>query len=460
MFRSLSKNFNKAKSSACGCLINCHLPSLHVVSKRNLNISRIPQETLKKWRFGFTMVAGAYIGGLLVSFGLFYLLYYDAKERQYIPLLLSVRDQINAVKAINKDDVLCSPRYAVKHYRRLLIDIAASKDPESLTEELRGESHYSVPIISTAVLFNESENFSNFYIDMVLRYAKALLAKGQLDASVHILEKVTSDDDLFFNLGDAQKLSQCCRLLSKVTDDPKRKIELDKRSISMLQATFPFLKLDQNYLIKEDSGITDELLLSLNQLSLDYARASKVDKRNKDAHITNALSIYLGSLRKLTMIQNELSPNTQAAFPFFNCEEENIKTSIAELKSHISEVLWAKGYRKNAISWAEEVIQDIYYDHSSSVKVSAILENTLKNLIVMFDRTHNIRSQQRCTNLLDGLAKFDKKDTTWYDGTMNRISKIMHYKGPLGLIEKPLAEMLGNVRPVKEIEEFEEEDVE
>ena len=36
----------------------------------------------------------------------------------------------------------------------------------------------------------------------------------------------------------------------------------------------------------------------------------------------------------------------------------------------------------------------------------------------------------------------------------------MHYKGPLGLIEKPLAEMLGNVRPVKEIEEFEEEDVE
>lgn len=460
MFRTLSKNFNKAKPSACGGIVKYYLPKSHVVSKRNLNISKIPQETLRKWRFGLTMVAGAYIGGLLVSFGLLYLVYYDAKERQYIPLLLSILDQINAVKAINKDDVLGSPRYAVKHYRRLLIDMAASKDPDVLSEQRPEENRYLVPIIRTAVLFNESDNFSNFYIDILLRYAKALLAKGQLDASVYILERVTGDDDLFFNLGDAQKLSQCCRLLSKVTDDPKRKIELDKRSVSMLLVTFPFLKFDHKYVIKEDSGITDELLLSLNQLSSDYARASKVEKRNRDAYLSDALNIYLGNLRKLTMIQNDLSPKTQASHPYFNCDEENIKRSIAELKSHISEVLWAKGYKKNAISWAEEVIQDIYYDHSSSVKVSAILESTLKNLILMFDRMHNIRSQQRCNNLLDGLANFEKKESTWYESTMNRISKIMHYKGPLGLIEKPLAEMLGNVSPVKEIEEFEEEDVE
>ena len=86
---------------------------------------------------------------LIVSFGLCYLLYSDANQRQNIPFELSLDDHINAVMAINKDDVCESPRHATKHYRRLLIDLAKQELATTTIDESKFDNRYDVPILST-----------------------------------------------------------------------------------------------------------------------------------------------------------------------------------------------------------------------------------------------------------------------------------------------------------------------
>ena len=57
---------------------------------------------LGPFKFTLQILTGVYCGLLIVSFGLCYLLYSDANQRQNIPFELSLDDHINAVMAINK----------------------------------------------------------------------------------------------------------------------------------------------------------------------------------------------------------------------------------------------------------------------------------------------------------------------------------------------------------------------
>ena len=158
-----------------------------LIQYRSIKLSASQLSAVKGWGFVINIIAGAYIGGLLVCFGLLYLLYLDANDRQHIPFELSFKNQMTTVKAINKDDVLKSPRYAVKHYRRLLIELARAEDPNLEFDEYSEQNRFMVPIINSSVLvYEKSNDFANFYIDIVLRYAKALLAKGELDTSIYV----------------------------------------------------------------------------------------------------------------------------------------------------------------------------------------------------------------------------------------------------------------------------------
>lgn len=125
---------------------------------------------LGPFKFTLQILTGVYCGLLIVSFGLCYLLYSDANQRQNIPFELSLDDHINAVMAINKDDVCESPRHATKHYRRLLIDLAKQELGDTTTiDESKFDNRYDVPILSTDFLIhNKSIKFINFYIDMIL----------------------------------------------------------------------------------------------------------------------------------------------------------------------------------------------------------------------------------------------------------------------------------------------------
>lgn len=435
----------------------------NLAQKRTFKLSAPAFNAVKGWGTVVNIAAGAYIGGLLICLGLLAFMYNDANDRQNIPFELSFNNQITAVKAINKDDVLKSPRYANKHYRRLLIELARESDPGLDFDESLDENKYNVPLIdSKTLMYKKSTKFSNFYIDIVLRYAKTLLAKGQLETSVNILKKIIDDDELFYNLGDAERLSQCCRLISKVSNNNDQKLFYLERSIDMLSSTFSFVHLDKNYLLEDQSTITDELFTCLNELAFGMAKTStskSISKKEREEFLSRALNIYLANLKTLTKIKHFAS-SAQVRYPLFNCDSDNITMSINEIKAHIAEILWAKGFKQNAISWSEEVVEDIYFTHSTSARASPILISVLNNLITMYGSIKDIRSKKRCEALRLELNVFESEEPSWYDSVIERFSNIIYQKGPLGIIEKALSERFGSPKRVPLIEEYEEEDLE
>lgn len=449
--------FSVLRSRGARLPLRFKVPSHH----RHISLSPNVLGAVKSYGFVVNILAGAYIGGLLVCGGSLYLLYNDAKSRQAIPFEISFHDQFTAAQAINKDDVLKSPRYAVKHYRQLLLDLA--KQHDSTIEEPTDK--YDVPLIPSSVLMQKSPSFANFYIDIVLRYARALLAKGQLDTSIGLLQKIIHDDDIFYHVGDAERLSQCCRLLSKVSSD---KLGYLQRSIHMLTSVFPSLRISDDYLLQSDSKITDEALKCLNDLAFNLARQGGHSEKKLFFHksgdkpdpLSLSLNIYLANLKALTKIKDSTDNGdpVQAHYPLFNCDETNVIMLMAEIKAHISEIMWAKGFKKNAVAWSEDVVEEIYFAHGNSRRASPILINVLSNLGKMYENLNDLTSKRRCDQLKKQLDVFELDDQEWYDTFIARLSKIIYDKGPLGVIEKPLTERFGKVMRVREIEEVEEED--
>lgn len=410
------------------------------------------------------IVAGAYIGGLVVCLGSLYLVYQDADARQSIPFLLSFHDQVTAVKAISKDDVLKSPRYAVKHYRRLLIDLAKQENPdlEFCETNADGLRNYAVPLLSADTLVHRrSHAFANFYIDVVLRYAKSLLAKGQLEVSLGVLREIIDNDDIFYSLGDPERMSQCCRLLSRVSPSYPDRIKYLQRSIDMLAGTYLNIHIDSDYLLQGGTKVTDELILSLDGLAGAYASLSK-QKGHGKKDLSRALNIYLANLKTVSEVRETIETErlSQASFPLFNCDAENLNMTIAEIKAHVSEVLWAMGYKKNAVAWSEEVVDDIYFDHSSYSRALPILISVLNNLITMYGRLRDTKGRVRCEQLLRDLRVFEGEPVSWYDSVVHRFTQIIYYRGPLGVIEKALKERFGAPQRVPDIEEHEDENEE
>lgn len=460
----------KGYSRTLGRGYRCRAP----VARRHIQLSPSQLASVKGWSTILNIAAGAYIGGALVCVGSLYFMYSDANLRQHIPWELSIEDQTNAVKAINKDDVLDSPRYAVKHYRRLLIDLAKHEDPTlQWDEETEG---FNVPVLLLEVLSTKkSDAFANFYIDILLRYCKALLAKGQLDSSVATLKKVIDDDGIFYNVGDTERLSQCCRLLSRVTQSKEDQIKYLKRLVLMMCRVFPSIHISPEYTLQEDSRLTDELLNCMNALALTYAQQSKDEPKpstswfrwgkkhsKRDDLLNESLRIYLGNLQVLASMKNALNidPYLQARNPLFNCSAENIDILIAEVKAHISEVMWGLGYKQNAVNWAEEVVEQTYAYQGNQTKAAYILQSLLQDLITMYDRLGDQKGEKRSQKLLEEVEIFDRNEDSWYDSVIKRFSKIIYHKGPLGIIEKSLSERFGSPQRVLEIEEIEEEDVE
>ncbi|CUM63085.1 uncharacterized protein PRCAT00000650001 [Priceomyces carsonii] len=438
-------------------------PKRPVFQLRSLQLSAPQIRAVKGWGTIINIFAGAYIGGLMVSLGLLYFLYHDADERQSIPFELSFKDQITAVKAINKDDVLKSPTFALKHYRRLLIDLAKEEDPKLVFDENDPSNEYKFPIILSSVLvYEKSDAFANFYIDIVLRYAKALLAKGQLDSSIKTLQRIIDDDILFFKLGDSERLSQCCRLLSKVSPDYQQKVYYLERAINMHSLSFPSLRVDKNFLLQDGSQITDEFMSCLNALAFIFAKMSTIKGNNKDKDLTHAMNIYLANLKTLTRIRDDIKSGaaSQVNFPLFNCDPTNLIMLDADMKAHISEIMWAKGYRKSAISWAEDVVDEIYFYASNTARAGPILDDALLNLILMYGRLKDVRSKKRCQDLKNNLQIYETDPPSWYDSIVDRFSRIIYSRGPLGIIEKPLLERFGRPTPLPQIQDFDLEDVE
>lgn len=409
-----------------------------LVWKRNFSLGGGKLAIPKQYTLLINILSGAYVGTLIVCVSSLYFMYHDANLRQNIPFELSIQNQIIAVKGINKDDVLDSPRYAVKHYRRLLIELG--KEVADLPE-VEG---FFVPIISSDILATKSDTFANFYIDIVARYAKALLAKGQLEASTYVLEKIVFDDYYFYQLGDPEKLSECCRLLSKVNE--KSRIDILKRSLNMLQQNFNVIFANpSSYLILDQSQLTDEVYRCLDELAYNFV---------KKGDLNLGLNIYLSNLKLLKKIETK----SQAQYPLFN--KKSCEILINQIKSHVSEIMWVKNYKTNAISWSEEIVDSIFLDHNHDPKKTELLQNVLGNLIKMYTKQKDIVSRDRCILLKGQLKNFVMEDKSWYDGLIGKFSRIIYHEGPVGIILKPLRERFGRPEGFMEIEQIEEEDVE
>lgn len=437
-------------------------PPLRRIQPRQLSSSTLG--SLRSGGLIANIIGGAYLGGLVVCFGSLYLLYQDADKRQHIPFLVGLENTVTAVKGIGKDDVLQLPRHAVKHYRRLLVKFGEEIDPDfKFEEEVNGVRNYLVPLVSSeALLQKKGADFTNFYIDIVLRYSRALLAKEKHLESISMLKQVIDNDEIFYRLGDAERMSQCCRLLSDISPSQEEKELYLKRAIDMLAQTFLKVHL-VNYLLQDDLRVSDELIRSLNSLAFVYATESKSKgKKEKEKLLSQALNIYLANLKSVTMIANTISSGelTQASYPLFNCDEDNLKMLSAEMKSHISEILWARNYKKSAVAWGEEVVDEIYFDHRNIARAAPVLNTVLENLIVMYGKLKDKKAQERCVALQLELRGFDRDPPSWYDSVVNRFSKIIYYRGPLGVLEKAIKERFGPPVRVPELEEHEDEDKE
>lgn len=421
---------------------------------------------LGPFKFTLQILTGVYCGLLIVSFGLCYLLYSDANQRQNIPFELSLDDHINAVMAINKDDVCESPRHATKHYRRLLIDLAKQELGDTTTiDESKFDNRYDVPILSTDFLIhNKSIKFINFYIDMILRYSKCLLSKGELDIAIKMLTRIVVDDDfIFFKLGDAEKLSSSSRVLAKITPDITKKISILQRSIDMLIETNKSMQIDNDYILLENSKISDELINCLNDLASNLAKLSQSQSQGQQELLNQSLQIYLSELRSLQTIRLKIESNqaNQATYPLFNVDRANLIGMINTIKAHISEIMWVKGHKDKAINFLEQILQELYYDRYSDPKFGPILLNVLNNLEIMYHNLHKPEDVKRCQNLKHDISIYEIRnrfDIPWYDRVMKRISKTIYLRTPIGLVEKGLRDRFEPRARVKELDEFEDED--
>ncbi|OBA21632.1 hypothetical protein METBIDRAFT_41305 [Metschnikowia bicuspidata var. bicuspidata NRRL YB-4993] len=433
---------------------------------RQLTLSPGAAGALRGYGTIVNIFAGVYFGGLVACASSLYFLYKDADSRQEIPFLLSLEDQILTVKAIGKDDVLKSPRHAVKHYRRLLLNMAKAETPGLQFDETLpdGTINYAVPLLPADVLVQPKHaELSNFYIDMVLRYSKALLAKNQPDTSVAILKAVIDNDDIFYRIGDAERMGQCCRVLSAVCPSAEDKVAYLQRSIHMLQQRFGSILLDLQYLLQDRTTISNELVLSLNALAFAYAlQAQAAPRRQRPVFLTRSLNIYLANLKAVSAVREKLARGeiTQAAVPLFDCQPANVEATEAEIKAHVAEILWAKGYQKQAVAWAEELVQATFYDKGNNARVSKVVSDTLDDLIVMYGKLKNPAAQERCRQAKSEVAVLEYDENSWYTSVIQKFTKVIYYKGPLGIIEKGLKERFGPEQPLPELEEFEEEDQE
>ncbi|KAI5960329.1 uncharacterized protein KGF55_004621 [Candida pseudojiufengensis] len=430
--------------------------------KRNIKISPNALSGLKSYGSAINALAAIYAGGLIVTLGSLYFLYKDANDRQNIPFELPFKDQVEAVRGINKDDVLEKPRYAVKHYRKLLFNLAKQVDSTIKEEDF---DKYEIPIIdSETLVYRKSNKFSNFYIDMILRYSKALLAKGELDASINILEKVINDDLIYYKLGDAERLSECTRLLARVYQNYSDKVNALKRSIDMLNKTYSSIQLNDDLTLKTNSKISDELINCLNDLAFQHAKQSRIS--DKDL-LKQSLTIYLSNLKVLSDLQASIlaRPSNQMHFPLFNASAENLEFQISSIKAHIAEILWAQHHEKESLQWNEELLKKLYYDNASSSNINQVLSKVLDNLVNSYTILKRSEDVERCQKLQKDVKKFvatGKVDSNasneWYDNVVRTWSKIIYDQGPLGIILKPLQERYGKVKPSRELEDIEKED--
>ncbi|RCK56515.1 hypothetical protein Cantr_05325 [Candida viswanathii] len=434
---------------------------------RGFKVTYLKTSNLGTTKFIIQALTGIYCGMVVVTLALFYILYKDANDRQFIPFRdTSFDDKVNSVLAINKDEVCESPRHAVKHYRRLLIDLAKQEYPDLKEEEFG--NRYNVPLLSTDFLIqNKTPKFINFYVDMILRYCKCLLSKGEADISIKLLSQVVNDDFLFNKVGDAEKLSASSRILAKITNDPERAIPILTRTIDMLTTNNRSLRVDDNYVLEERSKVSDELVNCLNDLASNLAKLSKspkTSKKQKNELLNKSLQIYMSELGSLQEMRTsiELGKTNQATYPLFNCDRANLVTMINTIKAHISEVMWAKGYKENAIDWSEQILNDLYLDRFSDARVGTILLHVLSNLELMYTNVKQPEDVERVKQLKHDVRIYDVRNKfdnlSWYDKTLKRMSKVIYAKTPLGLVERSLKGRFDPNQKIQELEEFEDED--
>lgn len=407
--------------------------------------------TAQRYGLAINIVAGAYFGGAIVIGGSLLWLYLDASSRQNIPWLLPQQVQIELVRAINKDDVLMEPRFALKHYRLVLEQLHKlyHKDEDTCPSSL-----VVPPILSTPVILSLDPGMANFYVDILLRYARSLLARGLVDEGSSILHRVITDNDLFHALGDAERIAQSCRVISRLVPASDRVLYM-QRSIRMLESTFAGISVTPDFTLAPDSRILEELMLSLTDLASAKTalaqQASSTAEREK--LLLELFNIFLSSLQPLVRIRQG-----QETHRLFDCSRNNVVVWENSVRAHIAEVLWARGYRRQAVAWSEEVLADVYYDHANEPRLGSILEGVLQNLSAMYGTLKRPAAQNRCQRLLQEMTRFDAApETSWLENTLVRFSKIMYHEGPFGIIIRPLLNRFSLPQKLPDLYEYDTE---
>ena len=226
----------------------------------------------------------------------------------------------------------------------------------------------------------------------------------------------------FFKLGDAEKLSSSSQYWLKLLLI-LLKIFILQRSIDMLIETNKSMQIDNDYILLENSKISDELINCLNDLASNLAKLSQSQSQGQQKLLNQSLQIYLSELRSLQTIRLKIESNqaNQATYPLFNVDRANLIGMINTIKAHISEIMWVKGHKDKAINFLEQILQELYYDRYSDPKFGPILLNVLNNLEIMYHNLHKPEDVKRCQNLKHDVSIYEIRnrfDIPWYDRVM------------------------------------------
>ena len=103
----------------------------------------------------------------------------------------------------------------------------------------------------------------------------------------------------------------------------------------MLIETNKSMQIDNDYILLENSKISDELINCLNDLASNLAKLSQSQSQGQQELLNQSLQIYLSELRSLQTIRLKIESNqaNQATYPLFNVDRANLIGMINTIKS-------------------------------------------------------------------------------------------------------------------------------
>ncbi|CDK24553.1 unnamed protein product [Kuraishia capsulata CBS 1993] len=349
---------------------------------------------------------------------------------QQLPSGFGIWTKYKFREGLVKEEVNKKERLAHAEYLRTLKNIAAENHMADYDEDAKDFELLSYSKLDTWVN-NGNLEYVSAYADLLFRYA---LTDENLVNIEKILQKAFEISDHYesllgksANIGSYMLKNNALRTLAQIRQDkledsrsPKEK-ENEKFVIEnyllvaldlLIRNEFPALAGQSNDL-SADMAILPETVIVNNGLTTSILDLCAYYTSLKDkTHVNKSLSILLSVLRCAETEHKQLEKaqavagHTQSAFSptaKTRAEKQNQKRleelqfeTIPLLKSHVAEILWFKGLRKDAIELAKQSAYVASTKSRESFNAAKIAKSGFTNLSTMYGAIGDEEGRKLC----------------------------------------------------------------